>query len=194
MGLHTFARDDAEHFADVVDALKVLPLRPEVVLTEVPAPRRIAPFGVAFSAEVMSPHEVDDVLGSGRFVVLFDPAGQEAWNGSWRIVSFARADLESEMAPDPLLGEVGWSWLLESLHDSGVAFSGEAGTVTRVVNENFGGLARQPASVEIEVRASWTPGPDDVSGHLAAWANLLCTVAGLPPLPEGVAALPGRRS
>ena len=29
--------------------------------------------------------------------------------------------------------------------------------------------------------------------HLEAWADLLCTVAGLPPLPEGVTALPHRR-
>ena len=29
--------------------------------------------------------------------------------------------------------------------------------------------------------------------HLAAWSDLLCQIAGLPPLPEGVVALPGPR-
>ena len=33
----------------------------------------------------------------------------------------------------------------------------------------------------------------DLGAHLEAWADLLCTVAGLPPLPEGVVALPGQR-
>jgi len=28
---------------------------------------------------------------------------------------------------------------------------------------------------------------------LRAWVDLLCTIGGLPPLPSGVAALPGRR-
>jgi len=47
-------------------------------------------------------------------------------------------------------------------------------------------------TVEIEVRASWTP-VDDIAGHFTAWGALLCTVAGLPPLPAGVAALARRR-
>ena len=32
-----------------------------------------------------------------------------------------------------------------------------------------------------------------VADHLLAWSDLLCTIAGLPPLPEGVIALPGPR-
>ena len=65
-------------------------------------------------------------------------------------------------------------------------------TVTRVVSESFGALADRPPTVELEVRASWTP-LDGVGRHVQAWSTLLCTVAGLPPLPHGVAALTPRR-
>jgi hypothetical protein len=65
--------------------------------------------------------------------------------------------------------------------------------VTRVVSESFAGLSDRPASVEMEVRASWTPLGGNLGDHLEAWSDLLCTIAGLPPLPEGVIALPGQR-
>ena len=33
----------------------------------------------------------------------------------------------------------------------------------------------------------------DLGPHVEAWGELLCTAAGLPPVPEGVAAMPSRR-
>jgi hypothetical protein len=45
----------------------------------------------------------------------------------------------------------------------------------------------------MEIRASWTPTGPDLGIHLQAWTELLCTIAGLPPLPEGVVALPRQR-
>ena len=45
----------------------------------------------------------------------------------------------------------------------------------------------------MEVRASWTPLRRDSATTCMAWSDLLCTIAGLPPLPEGVIALPGQR-
>jgi hypothetical protein len=92
-----------------------------------------------------------------------------------------------------MLGAVGWSWLVDALEGRGLPYTAEAGTVTRVVSESFAGLADRPASVEMEVRASWTPLGGDLGHHLLAWSDLLCTIAGLPPLPEGVVALPGQR-
>jgi Protein of unknown function (DUF3000) len=61
------------------------------------------------------------------------------------------------------------------------------------VSESFACLAERKTTVEIEIRASWTPTGPDVGIHLSAWSDLLCMIAGLPPLPEGVVALPGRR-
>ena len=72
----------------------------------------IAPFASALSADVTV--DGDDV-GTGRLVLLHDPAGNDAWEGTFRCVAYARAEIDPEMANDPLLAEVGWSWLSEAL-------------------------------------------------------------------------------
>lgn len=175
-------------------ALQTVRLRPEIRLTEVPAPRRIAPYSLAMTADVCSTVADDETeLATGRFVVLHDPDFPEPWEGSWRLVTYARAELEAETGSDPLLGQVGWSWLTDSLRDAGADFRAEGGTVTRVLSEGFGSLAEDGGTVEIEIRASWTPNGPGLDTHLSAWTDLLSTVAGLPPLPEGVVALPGQR-
>ena len=184
---------EAADFARALEALRAARLRPEVRVTEVPAPQRIAPHAVALTADVLTSVGSDDELATGRFVLLHDSSEPEPWGGAWRAVTFARAELEPEFASEPLLGEVGWTWLTDALDQRGVSYSAEAGTVTRVVSESFAGLADRDPSVEIEIRASWTPLGPDVAGHLLAWSDLLCTVAGLPPLPDGVVALPGPR-
>ncbi len=180
-------------FARVLAALRDVRLRPEVRLTEVPAPTRIAPYAAALTADVVDPSDAETDLATGRFVVLHDPAVPDAWGGPWRIVTFARVELEPELASDPMLGAVGWSWLVDALADHRLGWAAEAGTVTRVVSEGFAGLADREASVEMELRASWTPTTGEVAEHLQAWADLLCTVAGIPPLPDGVVPLPGQR-
>jgi hypothetical protein len=182
--------DDApEVFLLAVERLRAVRLRPEVLVEEVPAPQRIAPHALALSADVV----LDDAeLATGRFVLLYDPAGQEAWEGSFRAVTFVRAALESDLGGDPLVGEIGWTWLQESLDNASLGYVAAGCTVTRVVSESYGTLSDRPPSVELEIRASWTP-TDDVAQHLTAWSTLLCTVGGLPPLPQGVATLPRRR-
>ncbi len=175
-------------------------LRPEVRVTEVPAPSRIAPYAVALTAEVITSASEwghaeggEDELASGRFVLLHDPSCPEPWAGEWRAVTFARAELEPEMANDPMLGDVGWAWLVDALDAHGVGYTAEAGTVTRVVSQSYAGLADRAPTVEMEVRASWTPVGGSMGDHLVAWSDVLCTIAGLPPLPEGVIPLPGQR-
>ncbi len=184
---------ESPEFARALDDLRRARMRPEVRITEVPAPQRIAPYAVALTADVVASAGSDEELASGRFVLLHDPAAPEPWGGTWRAVTFARAELEPELAADPMLGEVGWTWLMDCLHEREVEYTAEAGTVTRVLSQSFAGLADRPPSVEMEVRASWTPLAGDVAGHLLAWSDLLCTIAGLPPLPDGVIALPGPR-
>jgi hypothetical protein len=185
---------ESPEFDRALAALRHARLRPEIRLTEVPAPQRIAPYAVALTADVLATAGSEEELSSGRFVLLHDPAAPEPWGGQWRAVTFARAELDPEMASDPVLGEVGWSWLIESLDERGVDYCAEAGTVTRVVSESFAGLSDRPASVELEVRASWTLlDEDEAAEHLLAWSDLLCRIAGVPPLPEGVVALPGPR-
>lgn len=192
MGSRSVTGDQSPEFAQALSELRGARLRPEVRVTEVPAPQRIAPYAVALTAEVATAGS-DEELASGRFVLLHDPSAPEPWDGVWRAVTFARAELEPELSSDPMLGSVGWSWLVDSLEAHGLAYAAEAGTVTRVVSESFAGLSDRPASVEMEVRASWTPLGGNLGDHLEAWSDLLCTIAGLPPLPEGVIALPGQR-
>ncbi|HET9871356.1 MAG TPA: DUF3000 domain-containing protein [Propionibacteriaceae bacterium] len=167
--------------------------RPELMVEEIPAPQRIAPFSAAITADVVIGGE--DV-GSGRLVLLHDPAGNAAWQGTFRCVTYARADVDPEMVTDPLLATVGWSWLMDALQAHAAAYLAPSGTVTSVSSESFGGMADDPPRAEVEVRASWTPQLDDgvgLTAHLSAWGELLCTTAGLPPLPAGVLPMPSRR-
>lgn len=182
-------------FVQALQALAARRLRPEVRLSEIPAPTRIAPFAVALSAEVGDADEelVPEVeAASGRFVLLHDPAGQEAWEGMFRVVTLIRAALDAELGADPLLCEAAWSWVVDSLDQAGATHRALGGTVTRVVSQSFGALAERPGEVEVEIRASWTP-EGDAGEHLAAWGAVLCAAAGLPPLPDGVAPLTPRR-
>ncbi|WP_036969563.1 DUF3000 domain-containing protein [Promicromonospora kroppenstedtii] len=197
-------------FAAALADLRSAALRAEVRLTEIPAPRRVAPFSVALSGDVLPgappgprgadlPDEHDhdvDPLATGRFVVLHDPAGQEAWHGTFRVVTLVRATLEPEMAADPLLADVAWSWVGECLETAGLTPGtdtlADGGTVTRVLSQSYGALEGTPGAVDLEIRASWTPVGTRLGTHLRAWAALLTTAAGVPPLPEGVAALTRR--
>lgn len=130
-------------------------------------------------------------MGSGRLVLLYDPDGQEGWDGTSRLVTYLRAEVEPEIAADPLLLQVGWSWLVDALHTHDAYYRSPAGTVTRSVSEGFGGLAESGSTTEVELHASWTPAGPDCDAHLWAWCEVLATAAGLTP--ESPGATPLRR-
>ncbi|MFS0698749.1 DUF3000 domain-containing protein [Cellulomonas sp. 179-A 4D5 NHS] len=182
-------------FLRALRSLRDVQLRPEIRLEEVPGPARIAPWTAALTAEVRASRRDPDAieLASGRFVVLHDPEGQEAWHGTFRLVTLVRATLEPEVGADPMLAEVAWSWFADALASAGLDAHAAGGTVTRVLSQSFGALDERPEQVELEVRASWTARDEDLGPHLRAWGTLLCTTAGLPPLPAGVVPLPRRR-
>jgi len=191
-------------------------IRPEVSFDSEPPPRRLAPQAVAFAATVQV---ADTEIGWGRFVLLYDPAGQEGWEGPFRVIAYLRAELEPEIAADPLIGQVGWSWLTEALDGRAAEYAAPSGTVTRVVSEGFGTKQDEPLATGFEMRASWSPVPPTEAAdtgrkpvdrrgdagnpdteppdtkrfcldrHVAAWADALSTAAGLPPLAPGVAQL-----
>ncbi len=175
--------------------MRSAPWRPEVLIEEMPSPQRIAPYSVALGADVVtSSHEE---LGSGRLVLLHDPSGNEAWDGTYRCVTFSKAEVEPEMVRDPLLAEVGWSWLTDALATHGADYRAVSGTVSAVISTPFGELAGDPGSAEVEIRASWTPDlsqPGAVQAHLSAWQDLLCMTSGLPPVPPGVVPILAKRS
>jgi hypothetical protein len=197
------AADEPPEFVAAVASMRAARLRPELHCEEMPAPQRIAPFAAALSADVT----VDgDEVGTGRIILLHDPLGNDAWDGEFRCVAYARAEIDVELITDPMLAGVGWSWLTDALDAHGASYHMASGTVTRVATESFGGMAEDSAVAQLEIRASWTPaGPEDIEigarkvtrldigPHVEAWGELLCTAVGLPPVPDGVAVIPSRR-
>jgi hypothetical protein len=182
-------------------------LRPDLAFEVEPPPRRLAPlahavaatvFGSVGSAEAPGPDQLDAELGTGKFVLLFDGAGQPGWDGKYRIIGYVHAELEPEMTADPLINEVGWSWLTEALDARSSGYRKISGTVTTVVTQGFGSKADEPTSTSFELRASWSPviaggepaeDPSaELDAHIAAWCDVICRAAGLPPIAPGVTA------
>jgi hypothetical protein len=200
-----------DEFRTALAGLRQASCRRELHLEEIPAPSRLAPFAVALGAEVFQqaaparrpvhgpagsefvPQEPEE-LAAGRFILLYDPQGSAVWDGTFRVVTYIRAQLEADMGNDALLGSVAWTWLAEALENHGAAHHNAGGTATRILSESYGTLEDRPDTIDIELRASWTPDSADLRRHLEAWSDMVCTFAGLPPLPEGVLSLPHRRS
>lgn len=191
MSVHRIRTGD-DTFRAAIDAMTSAPHRPEFTWRTIPAPSRMAPSTWACTGEILV-H--DDELASGRLVVLHDPAGQESWDGTSRMVALVQAQLEPEFAIESMLGDVAWSWVTESLelHE---AESRELGcTATRVVSQSYGALASRASTVDVEMRISWTPevaeGADspELGPHFAAWTAMLAAAGGLPPAPPRVSSL-----
>jgi DUF3000 family protein len=189
-------------FQAAVAGIEAVRLRPELDLDPLPAPRRLAAYSHAVSVGVADSE--GDETSSGRFVALYEPDGHDEWHGVYRCVTLAQADLEPEIAEDPLLPDVVWSWLTEAMERHGASHAVLGGTVSRCASVSFGELAQRPASTSVELRASWTPHappggwtPDSAhaafEAHFHAWVDMLAAAAGLPPLVAGVTMLPGKR-
>jgi hypothetical protein len=105
-----------------------------------------------------------------------------------------RSAIEDDLQSDPLLTDVAWSWVSESLDSVDATFTSTSGTVTRVSSASYGQLSEKDQSSEIEIRASWTPAKaDSLIDHLYGWIKLIETVSGLTPIAEGVSSLKSRR-
>lgn len=187
------AYDPPADFLAALQSLRSAQVRDEVELEEVRAPHKVAPYALALTGEVLatavapvSAHHgrsFPSDSANGRFVLLHDPAGQSSWQGTFRIVVMVRADLDPDLAADPMLPRVVWDWLDEALSEAGARHKSRVGTVTRVLSESFGRPDDAAEETEVEIRASWSPTTIEVSDHLTAWSHLLCTFAGLEPMP-----------
>ena len=206
MGAVSELNSTPDVFRAVVRALETARFRPEITLSRITPPRGLAPHAISFAAEVgrslsprvarahgaAAPHEAP---ASGRFVVLYDETCPQPWQGPFRIVSWFRSRMDTEMGRDELLTDVSWAWLTDTLAEHGAEFTAEGGTASRTVEQHYGSLTDRADVAQVEVRASWTPVPPACQGgaphwapsHLRAWTHVLCTAAGLPPHHEGVA-------
>jgi hypothetical protein len=175
-------------FVEALESIRRADVPQEVELDEIPAPTRAAAFAVALEACLPAADDSSDTA-SGSFVLLHEPAGHIVWDGDFRIVTVAKADLEPELGADPFVAEVAWSYLAEALELESLMCSELAGTVTRTVSESFGSLKARGVKVGVEVRASWTPTGPDVGEQLTAWLRFLAHLGGVEFLPAGVTAL-----
>ena len=174
-----------EIFRAAVAGLTATRVRHEVRVEPLRAPQRLAPWSYAISADVRSGS--GEELATGRLVLLHDPDGVEAWDGVLRLVAFASAEVDAQMASDEMLPAVGWSWLVGALDERHAAYRAAGGTITQTTSTRFGDLAGPQTAVSLELRASWTADSAALGPHLTAFVDLLCIAAGLPP--EGVTML-----
>jgi hypothetical protein len=182
-------------FQAAVNAVRAANPRAELAVSEIAAPGDLAPWSIALAADVTpARHGTDSELGTGRFVLLYDPAEPDPWDGPFRVVCFVQAPLENEIGVDPMLSAVAWSWLVDALNDRGAKYTAASGTATKTLSTGFGELATNEDAAQIELRASWTPLDTDLGVHVEAWGELLCMLAGLPPAVEGVSLLSTRRA
>ena len=175
----TVSAQEPELFRRAVASLSSVRPRPEIELGDVRAPQRLAPWAFAVSAEVSGPA---GELASGRLVLLHDPDGEQAWDGVLRLVVYVRAEVDAELATDPLLPDVGWSWLTEALEMCGAEHTALGGTVTQTSSARFGDISGPARTDDLELRASWTAKDADLSSHAEAFCELLASTVGLPPV------------
>src|SRR5487761_2308697 len=122
-------------FAAAVEAVRHAVARPELELAEIAAPSGLAPYAIALAGDVRPQrHGLDSVLGTGRFVLLYDPEEPEAWGGAFRVVCFAQAPLETDIGLDPFIADVAWSWLIDALELRGAHHHSSSGTATKVLS------------------------------------------------------------
>jgi len=182
-------------FAAALESFRSAAVRNELAVAEIAAPDTVAPWSAALTANVTpARHEADSPFGGGRFVLLYDPESPQAWNGVFRVICYAQAPLETDIGVDPFLADVAWSWLIDALTEREAPYHSASGTATRVLSTGFGELAGQGDGAQIELRASWTPADHNIASHVEAWNDLVCMLAGLPPMIEGVSLLSARRA
>ena len=174
-------------FREAVAAMNAVSARAEIELGPIRPPQRLAPFSYALGAEVKHPDleivpERSEGDAFGRLILLYDPDGADAWDGNIRLVAYVQADLDSHEAIDPLLPEVAWSWLVESLESRTDQMTALGGTVTATTSVRYGDISGPPRAHQLELRASWTALTTDIGTHVQAFCEVLEHAAGLPPV------------
>lgn len=179
-------------FATAIHDLSCFTWDRRIHISEREPPTQIADYAAAIDAEIVAG---DQDVAHGRLILLHCPGGDQSWQGEFRCVTFAQAEVTPEMIHDPFLAYVGWSWLTDALDAHGASYACESGTITTTASVPFGALQEADMRSQIEIRASWTPWIDpehSLKVHLEAWQDLLCMIAGIPLDDDTIVALPRR--
>lgn len=182
-----------DEFSEALATLDAVSVRPEITMSEISAPANLAPWTVARTADVRGGGPASQRLATGRIVILYDVDEPSMWGGPFRVICFAKSVLEVELGADPLMSDVAWSWLTESLETEAAAATAISGTVSRVINTGYGTLADRSDGAEVELRGSWTLHSPNVVPSVNGWLRTLSQMAGLPPVADGVEGLDARR-
>ncbi|OBJ33266.1 hypothetical protein A5631_07390 [Mycolicibacter heraklionensis] len=174
-------------FREAVATMHTATVRSEIELGPIRPPQRLAPYSYALGAEVKHPEtdfipEDSDGDAFGRLILLYDPDGTDAWDGTMRMVAFIQADLDPHEAIDPLLPEVAWSWLVDALGARTEHVTALGGTVTATTSVRYGDISGPPRGHQLELRASWTATTPELGTHVQAFCEVLEHAAGLPPV------------
>jgi hypothetical protein len=167
-------------------------VRAEIELGPIRPPQRLAPYSYALGAEVKHLGSANAEMAVvpersagdafGRLILLHDPDGSDAWDGTMRLVAYIQADLDSSEAVDPLLPEVAWSWLVDALQARPDPVTALGGTVTATSSVRYGDISGPPRAHQLELRASWTATTTALEAHVQAFCEVLEHAAGLPPV------------
>ncbi len=163
-------------------------VRSEIEVSPIRPPQRLAPYSYALGAEVKLPEsdtersEGSDTEAFGRLILLYDPDGSDAWDGTMRLVAYIEAELDSQEALDPLLPEVAWSWLVEALESRTEQVTALGGTVTATTSVRYGDISGPPRGHQLDMRASWTATTPELTTHVQEFCEVLEHAAGLPPV------------
>src|SRR5699024_1837510 len=95
---------------------------------------------------------------------------------------YVSAELDPDLANDPLLASVGWSWLTDALDDAAAGATALGGTVTATSPTRLGDLPAPPRTHDLELRAPWTPDRPEVTADGDPFARVRSSVVGLPPV------------
>jgi hypothetical protein len=190
----TVSENLPDAFKLALESINAVTFREELTVRQIDSPGGVAPYSYALAADVLiAEHEHESQHGTGRFILLYDPAEPESWGGPFRVVAFAQAPLEAEIGLDPFLANVAWSWLTDALTIRDADYFNASGTATRILSTGFGELADSGEGAQIELRASWSPASPQMGEQAEAWGELLCMLAGLPPTADAVSLTAHRR-
>jgi len=189
MTFYALDQDAPAQFAAAALSLANPALRPELNTSQIPAPAQIAPWALAFAAQAPNPADTPMNRGVGRIVFLHDPKQFETWGSNMRVIAYGKSPLENDIGIEDDTAHYWWSELMRALKLNGAKFINEAGTITKMSSTGMGSLANDPNSTEVEIRASWSLVEDDLGPHLAAWQDLIASMAGFGMDGEGVTRL-----